>query len=190
MKIHIINIILYKRSIFMVYKTIDPKELQENVFKIIDDKWFLITAKKHKSDGKVNTMTASWGFMGIMWGKPVANIVVRPCRYTYEFLEEADYFTLSFFSNDYRKALNLLGTKSGRDTDKITESGLTMLEVDNFDGKAVTFEEAEITMTCKKLYYQDIDPANFQYEEIDKNYPNKDYHRMYLGEIISCVVKE
>jgi len=181
----------------MGYRGIDPKELKGNVFELIDDKWFLITAKKYKTDGKVNTMTASWGFMGIMWAKPVVNVVVRPVRYTYEFLEEADYFTLSFFSGEYRKALNILGTKSGRDGDKIKESGLTLLDYnlsetmeDEIKGKTATFKEAEITMTCKKLYYQDIDPANFQCEEIDKNYPNKDYHRMYLGEIISCVVKE
>ena len=174
----------------MSYKAINPKELQSNVFEVIDNKWFLITAKKHKSGNKVNTMTASWGFMGIMWGNPVVNVVVRPGRYTFEFLEEADYFTLSFFSKEYRKALNLLGTKSGRDGDKITESGLTVFDVDGFDGKAASFKEAEMIMTCRKLYYQDVNPANFIDETLDKNYPIKDYHRMYFGEITECLVKE
>ena len=174
----------------MSHIAIDPKELQGNVFELIDNKWFLVTAKKYKSDNKINTMTASWGFMGIMWGRPMANCVIRPVRYTYEFMEEADFYTLSFFSGEYRKALNILGTKSGRDGDKIKESGLTPTEVEGFDGRAVTFAEAETTMTCKKLYYQDIDPDNFADEAIDGNYPNKDYHRVYWGEIVNCVVKK
>ena len=173
----------------MGYTKINPKELQGNVFELIDGKWFLVTAKKYKSGGQINTMTASWGFMGVMWGKPVANCVIRPVRYTYEFMEEADYYTLSFFSGEYRKALNILGTKSGRDSDKIEESGLTPVDVGGFDGKAVAFAEAEIVMTCKKLYYQDIDPGNFIDGTIDANYPNKDYHRVYWGEIVECLVK-
>lgn len=173
----------------MGYTKIDPKELQGNVFEMIDDKWFLVTAKKYKSDNKINTMTASWGFMGVMWGRPVANCVIRPVRYTYEFMEEADYYTLSFFSGEYKKALNILGTKSGRDADKIKESGLTPVDVVGFDGRAVTFAEAEIVMTCKKLYHEDIDPAKFIDETIDGNYPKKDYHRVYWGEIVECLVK-
>ena len=175
----------------MSYKSINPKELQGNVFELIDNKWFLVTAKKYKSDNKVNTMTASWGFMGIMWGKPVMNCVIRPVRYTYEFIEEADYYTFSFFSGEYRKALNILGTKSGRNCDKIKESGLTLFDVDGFDGKAVGFSEAEIIITCKKLYCQDINPDNFTDETLDKNnYPNKDYHRVYWSEIVECLIKE
>jgi flavin reductase (DIM6/NTAB) family NADH-FMN oxidoreductase RutF len=173
----------------MSYVKINPKELQGNVFDLIDSKWFLVTAKKYKSDGRINTMTASWGFMGVMWNKPVANCVIRPVRYTYEFMEEADYYTLSFFSDKYRKALNILGTKSGRDGDKIKESGLTPVEVDGFDGMAVTFAEAETVFTCKKLYHEDINPANFIDDSLDGNYPKKDYHRVYWGEIAECLVK-
>ena len=173
----------------MNYKSIDPKELTGNVFEQIDKKWFLVTAKKYKTDQKFNTMTASWGFMGIMWNKPLLNCVIRPVRYTYEFMEEADCYTISFFSGEYRKALNILGTKSGRDTDKIAEAALTPFEIDGFDGKAVAFLEAETVMVCKKLYYQDIDPAHFMDMQIDANYPNKDYHRMYFGEIMSCLVR-
>ena len=175
----------------MNFKSINPKELQGNIFELIDDKWFLITAKKQNGDKKINTMTASWGGMGIMWGKPVAWCVIRPHRYTYEFIEESEYYTLSFFSNEHRKALNLLGTKSGRDGDKIKESGLTLADV-YIEGteKAATFKEAEIIMTCKKLYYQDINPDQFIDKDLDKNYPKKDYHRMYFGEIIKCLVKE
>jgi len=171
----------------MSYKSINPKELHENIFEMIDNKWFLITAAKN--DGNYNTMTASWGGMGIMWGKPVTWCVIRPQRYTYEFMEETDYYTFSFYPEQYKKALGILGTKSGRDGDKVAESGLTFLDIDG-DGKTIAFKEAEIIMVCKKLYYQDVNPDQFIEKDLDKNYPNKDYHRMYFGEIIECLVKE
>lgn len=176
----------------MNYRTIEPKDLEGNVFDMIGDKWMLITAAK---DDKINTMTASWGGMGIMWAKTVVWCVVRPVRHTYEFIEAADYFTLTFFPGEYRKALNILGTKSGRDCDKIKESGLTpalftLDKQDKDNKKEVTyFKEADTVMVCKKLYYQDVDPAHFIVADLDKNYPNKDYHRMYFGEITECFVK-
>ena len=163
----------------MDFTKINPRELQGNVFELVGDKWMLITAAKEC--GTLNTMTASWGGMGIMWGKPVANCVVRPARYTYEFMEAAEYFTLSFFPEEYRKALDLLGTKSGRDGDKIKESGLTPI--------THGFAEADTVLVCKKIYYQDIDPANFTDSSLDRNYPNKDYHRMYFGEIVQVYIK-
>ena len=175
------------------YKSIGPGGLQGNVFDLIGEKWMLITATK--DDGAFNTMTASWGGMGVMWGKPVIWCVIRPVRYTYEFMESADFFTFTFFPNEYRKALNILGTKSGRVSDKITESGLTpaFLGLDRSDHTkdVVYFEEADTVITCKKLYYQDVNPANFIDETLDKsNYPKKDYHRMYFGEIVNCLVRE
>ena len=169
----------------MSYKIIEPKNLDGNVFELIGNKWFLITAVK---DGKVNTMTASWGSMGIMWAKPIAISVIRPVRYTYDFIEASDYYTLSFFPDKYKPALNLLGTKSGRDGDKISESKLTMFNTD-FD--TVSFKEADIIMVCKKLYYQDISPDTFVDVSIEKqNYPKKDYHRVYWGEIVKCMIAE
>ncbi|MCL1858303.1 MAG: flavin reductase [Oscillospiraceae bacterium] len=176
----------------MNYKEINPKELQGNIFELIDDKWFLITAAK--KGGRYNTMTASWGGMGIMWGKPVVWCVIRPVRYTYEFIEEADYYTISFYPDEYRKALNILGTKSGRDGDKVAESGFTpnaiIIEDKPVKKDVVFFEEADTVFICKKLYYQDINPDQFIDKDLDKNYPKKDYHRMYFGEIINCFVKE
>jgi len=173
------------------YKLIDSRELQGNVFELIGDKWMLVTAANQS--GKFNTMTASWGGMGIMWGKPYANCVVRPVRYTYEFMEEVNYFTLSFFSEKYRDALNLLGTKSGRDGDKVKESGLTefdIFELKNISSaRIISYKQADIILVCKKIYYQDIDPANFIDKDLDRNYPNKDYHRMYFGEIIRIQVQ-
>ena len=177
----------------MNFKSINPKELQGNFFELIDNKWFLITATKDDFGGIWNTMTASWGGMGIMWGKPVVWCVIRPVRYTYEFMEEADNFTLTFFPEEYRKQLNILGTKSGRDMDKKRNSGLTpaLAVMDNENLKnAVFFEEADTVLICKKLYYQDVNPDNFIVKDLDKNYPKKDYHRMYFGEIVNCMVKE
>jgi flavin reductase (DIM6/NTAB) family NADH-FMN oxidoreductase RutF len=110
-------------------------------------------------------------------------------------MEAADYFTLSFFPEEYSKALNLLGTKSGRDADKIKESGLNpaLFTLDDWEEdinkQAYAFMEADIILICRKVYYQDIDPANFIDKELDKNYPNKDYHRMYFGEIVQAYIK-
>ena len=162
---------------------INPRELQGNIFELIGDKWMLVTAAK--GCGAFNTMTASWGGMGIMWGKPVAHCVVRPVRHTYEFMEAAEFFTLTFFPEQYRQALNLLGTKSGRDGDKIAEAGLTPAKLNG----AIGFEQAEIALVCKKIYYQDVDPANFIDKDLDRNYPQKDYHRFYFGEVAEAYVK-
>lgn len=155
---------------------IDPKSIEKNVFTQIGDQWTLITAGTRE---KCNTMTASWGGLGVLWNKNVATIYIRPQRYTYEFLEANDTFTLSFFGADYRKALALCGSKSGRDLDKVAECGFT---VETAGNGAPYFTEAELVLVCKKLYYQDIDPAHFLDPSIANNY-NNDYHRMYIGEI-------
>ena len=101
---------------------IDPQELTDNVFKLIGRDWMLITAGDER---RCNTMTASWGGLGVQWNANVAVSFVRPSRYTYEFLEKGKYYTLSFFDSGYRRALQLCGSKSGRDTDKIKEAELT-----------------------------------------------------------------
>ena len=183
------------RRIFMNTKKINPRELQGNVFDLIGDKWMLITPSKSAKYPGFNSMTASWGSMGIMWGKPVANCVIRPVRYTYDFMEAAECFTLSFFPEKYRDAMNVFGKKSGRDCDKLAlakEHGLEPYTSGNGNETEKGlwfFAEADITLVCRKIYYQDIDPANFIDKDIDKNYPNKDYHRMYTGEIIDVRVK-
>lgn len=130
----------------MKFKELEPGNLKENPFKLINDDWMLITAG-NKDD--YNTMTASWGGLGIMWHKNVASIVVRPTRYTFDFIEKNDYFTLSFFEEEYKDALTLCGTKSGRDCDKVKEAGLTPI----FDDNGIYFfSEAKIVMVCKKNY--------------------------------------
>ena len=137
--------------------------------------------------GHFNTMTASWGGFGVLWNKSVVWCVIRPQRYTREFIDTADNFTLTFFSEDYRDALWVCGTKSGRDCNKVAESGLTPIagSIPN----TTLFSEARIIMECRKIYTTDIDPLNFVDPDIDSNYPDKDYHRMYFGEILRCAVK-
>lgn len=164
-------------------KKIDIKDLGGNAVSLFDDKWCLITAGDKES---YNTMTASWGAMGELWNKDVCFCFIRPQRYTYEFTEKNDLFTLSFFGEEYRKALSFCGSKSGRDYDKAKETGLTPKFIDG----SVTFEESEIVIVLKKVAVQDIDPKGFIDETIDeKCYPLKDYHRMYIGEVVSCYIK-
>ncbi len=162
------------------FKKIKPKEIEENAFKLIGSDWMLITAGSEK---KFNTMTASWGGLGILWHKNICSIFIRPQRYTYEFIEMSDTFTLSFFDNNHRDVLKYCGSHSGREVDKVAETGIT--PVFSEDG-GVYFQEAKLVLECRKLYYQDIIPGNFLDESINENYPKEDYHRMYFGEIIGC----
>lgn len=165
----------------MVFERIDVKQLDENVFRRIGDEWMLITAGSREG---FNTMTASWGALGVLWNRPTATIYVRPQRYTREFLEASDGFTLSFFPKGYRKALALCGAKSGRDTDKVQVAGLT--PVFSEEGR-VFFAEAELVLLCRKLYFQDLEPAHFLDPAIAEFYAERDYHRMYVGEITGAL---
>ena len=134
---------------------------------------------------RCNTMTASWGGLGVLWGANVATCYIRPQRYTKEFVEREDYFTLSFFGQEYRKALALCGSKSGRDMDKVKECGFTVAAG---EGNAPYFQEAELVLVCRKAYWQDLDPTHFLNPDTDgKWYPEKDYHRIYIGEIVECL---
>jgi len=165
------------------FTKISPQDIKDNPFKAVGDDWMLITAGDL---GSFNTMTASWGGMGVLWNKNIAFCVVRPTRYTYEFMEKADTFTLSFFTDKYRKVLDFCGTRSGRDCDKVRETGLTAAETEN---GSVYFTEAKLVLECRKIYIDDIDPRNFTDPKLDRHYPQKDYHRMYVGEIINVLVK-
>lgn len=167
-----------------MFEKIDPKTLDQNVFSLIGDQWMLITAGTKE---QCNTMTASWGGLGVLWGKPVATVYIRPQRYTLEFVEREDTFTLCFFGAEYRKALTLCGSKSGRDVDKVKECGFTVATAEG----APYFEEADLVLVCRKAYWQDIDPTHFLDGEIDgKWYPEHDYHRMFIGEIVEVLKKK
>ncbi len=160
------------------FTEISPLELNESAFRLIGKEWMLITAG---TIGNWNTMTASWGGMGELWFKPVVFTFIRPQRYTREFVEREEVFTLSFFDESQRKTLNFCGANSGRDCDKAGETGLTPIAT---DGGSVTFEEARLVLECRKMYFQDLNPDHFLVPEIEANYPNKDYHRMYVGEVL------
>ena len=162
-------------------KSINPLNFSVRINELWKNKWFLLTSGDlHK--GHFNTMTVAWGYFGIMWNKPMAVVVVRPTRFTFEFMEAYDTFTLTAFDKKYKKDLSLLGTKSGRDGDKIAETGLTPAPALTI--ASPVFKEAELIVECKKVYSDDFKPENFIDPTIDKNYPLKDYHRMYFGEVV------
>ncbi|MBO5944820.1 MAG: flavin reductase family protein [Clostridia bacterium] len=164
-------------------KEINIRELKDNFVKMISNDWALLTAGK--SDN-FNTMTVSWGGIGELWNKDVCFIFVRPQRYTYEFIEKNDYFSLSFFGGEYKKELGVCGSKSGRDIDKMAETGFLPIDL----GEAVGFEQAKVNVVLKKLAYQDMKPDGFIDESIMKNYANNDFHRVYVGEIVKVIVEE
>jgi len=166
-----------------VLKKINPDDITDNAFRLIGKDWMLITSGGMDS---FNTMTASWGGIGELWHKNVSFIFVRPSRYTYEFLERNRVYTLSFFGEEHRNALSLCGSKSGRDIDKAGEAGLTAVQSEN---GSVYFSEARLVIECAKLYYQDLDPSNFLDGSIEKNYSGENYHRMYIGEVLSVLRK-
>lgn len=150
---------------------------------VFDKEWAVLTAG---SIEEFNTMTISWGGLGTIWNKPVATIYVRPNRYTYEFIEKNDYFTISFFDKEYRNDLTILGSKSGRDVDKISLTKLTPKSL----GKYISYNEAKLTIVCKKLYFQDMNISNVYDKsniDIDKFYRTEPMHRMYIGQIIDII---
>lgn len=163
------------------FKEMGLKDLLLNPFKLIGDDWTLITAGTADS---CNTMTASWGGFGVLWNKPIAICFIRPTRHTYKFTEKSDYFTLSFFDESKRAVLDYCGSRSGKDEDKIKNAGLTKFEIER---GMISFEEAKLIFVCRKIYYQDLAPENFLDGSIMKNYPKKDFHRAYFGEIIKAL---
>ena len=166
-----------------MFTPIDPKTLEQNVFSAIGDQWMLVTAGTRD---RCNTMTASWGGMGVLWGKNVATVYLRPQRYTKEFVDAQDCFTLSFFGAEYRKALALCGSKSGREVDKVKACGFTVASA---RCGAPYFEQASLVLVCRKRFVQPMDPANIPQEIQDKWYPQKDFHTMYIGEIVEVLAK-
>lgn len=157
-------------------------ELNFNPFEKIGKDWFLVTAGDEKG---FNTMTASWGFMGVIWGKNVFETVVRHNRYTYEFMEKNDLFTISFFDEAERDALKFCGSHSGRDCDKAKETGLTPFFTDG----TTAFEEAKLVFVCRKLYDGDIDLDKLNGDERTKWYGSDPVHKQYIGEIVKVLSK-
>lgn len=168
----------------MIFQELSIDRLSFNPFTKIGKEWMLITAGDEQ---KFNTMTASWGGMGIMWNKKIATVYIRPQRYTREFVDANDLFTISFYGEEYRSVLDICGSRSGRDCDKVSEAGLTPFLIDG----TMAFTEAEMVLVCKKQYRQEMKSENFIEKENDEMYyPNKDYHIMYMAEIVKVLVKK
>ena len=162
---------------------LSPFELEGNIMRSLGTDWMLITAGTKE---KYNMMTASWGGMGILWNKSVVFAFVRPQRYTFEFLEKNDYFSLSFYDKSWARALKFCGTNSGRDVNKAKVTGLTPA----FDEKAPYFEQANLAVICRKLYTQDMNDESIVCDELRSYYHGNDFHRIYVGEMTRVLVKD
>jgi len=164
-------------------REIEPGSIQDNVFRLIGQDWMLITAGTEES---WNTMTASWGGFGVLWNRQVTFCFVRPVRHTYRFTERHRLYTLSFFGPEHRDALQFCGSHSGRDVDKAAATGLKPVAGPD---ESIFFEQARLVLECRKLYHHDIEPAAFLDPSIETEYPDKDYHRMYVGEVVRCLAR-
>ena len=158
----------------MTMTDISLTDLEIHSFTRFDRDWALLTAG---TSDDFNSMTISWGGLGTIWGMPVAFLVVKPVRYTFEFLCRHDELTLSWFGPEYKKALKIFGSKSGRDTDRVAETGLTPGEVDG----AISYQEANEVMVCRKVFMQQLDRSKFP-EEVLQWYPEgtREEHAHYL----------
>ena len=164
-----------------MFLEIDIRDVKKNMLKAISDEWMLISAGNEK---KSNMMTASWGLTGELWFRDVAICFIRPQRYTLGFVEENDTFALSFFGTEQKQALSFCGSKSGRDYDKIKETGLTPVYSDG----TVYYEEAKLVLICKKIAVSEVKPEQIiEKSIIDRCYPEKDFHKIFVGEIIKVL---
>ena len=173
----------------MAFQEVSPFELQMNPMEMVAKQWMLVTAGDQKAG--YNTMTASWGHFGSIWGHsgglPTSVIFVRPQRYTKEFVDREPLYSLCFFPPEYKKALGYLGTHSGRDSDKVSEAGLTPV----FGEGYTYFEEAKLVFVCRKLYQAPVLEEGFHDKALMEDcYPRKDFHDLYVGEIVKVLVKE
>ena len=165
------------------FKEIDISTLNENFFRKIGKEWMLITAG---DKDKFNTMTASWGGIGVIWGVTASFCFIRQSRYTHQFISDNDYYTLSFFGGKMMEELTYCGKNSGRDVNKIQETGLLPV----FDEQAPYFEQAELVLICQKMYSQSMTPENFADKTIvDKMYSDSDWHDMFIGKIVKVIAK-
>ena len=167
------------------FKEIAPREeWGHNPFDRIHNDWMLLAARK--PDGNVNMMTVNWGGVGVLWHKPVVYLVVRPQRHTKEFIDAADTFSLSFFPEEYREQLTICGKKSGRDIDKMAACGFTI----QLDSGAPVFEQADTVLICQKLFSQTMLPESVLCPDVQTEfYSKKDYHQIYVAEILKNLVK-
>ena len=155
-------------------------QFNTDIFNLFDKNWALLTAGTMEH---YNAMTVSWGSLGTLWNKPTATVYVKPIRYTHGFMEQNEYFTLSFFPKGYRKDLLLLGTKSGRDGDKLALTSLTPEALEN----GVSYKEAELTLLCRKMYHAEMEKSAMPPEAIRDYYESEAPHTLYIGEVVEIL---
>ena len=171
-------------------KEIPYSEIPFNPITAFDNDWMALTAGTKETG--FNTMTVSWGHLGTAWDSARGAVhsaicYVRPQRYTKQFIDREDYFTLSWFGKEHHEALVLLGTKSGRDCDKVGMSGLTPV----FDCGAAYFAEAKLVLVCRKIYRAPVTEEGFVDKDVlEHTYPKRDFHDLYVGEIVKVLVRE
>lgn len=156
------------------------KDFLDTSLNIFQKEWALVTAGSMKN---YNTMTIGWGGFGTLWRKPVCTVYVKPCRYTHSFMDANEYFTVSFYDDEHRSALSVLGTKSGRDGDKVAEARFTAVAA----GESVTFKQAKTTLLCRKIYRQDMTLDAMPADAIEKYYTEEAPHTMFIGEVIDII---
>lgn len=166
----------------MALQAIELSRFHPKIFHLFDEQWLLLTSGD-LAQGKFNTMTIAWGSLGVIWGRPFVQVVVRPTRYTHEFMERFDTFTVTALPEAHRDALNLLGKKSGRHGNKIAEAKLTPVRSTHV--AAPSFAQAELVLECRKIYKDAFESRHFLDPGIESNYPKKDYHTAYFGEIVA-----
>lgn len=152
------------------------KKLELDIFARFENKWALVCAGSKES---FNAMAISWGGLGTLWERPAATVYVKPIRYTWDFLQKNDYFTVIFLPEKLKKAVGIMGSRSGRDGDKVSLAGLTPV----FLEKGVSFREAETTLVCRKMYSQDMKRDTMPAEVIADYYTTEEPHTMFVGEV-------
>lgn len=166
-----------------MFKEISVKDVKENFVKLIASDWALLTAG---DENAFNTMTVSWGSIGELWGKDMATVYVRPQRYTKKFIDENEYFTLTFYNEEDKKILSYCGSHSGKDFDKVKETGLVPV----LSEKAPYFKQAKLVLVCKKMAVSSFKKEDFLDNSIMNNYPNNDFHDIYYGAIEKVLISE
>lgn len=166
-----------------MFKEINTDELCFNPFTMLGSEWALLTSG---DDTSFNMMTVSWGGFGVLWGKNAVTVYVRDSRYTRKFTDKNELFTLSFYGKAYRRALNICGSLHGNECDKAKESGLTPFFTDG----TAAFEEASLIFVCRKMFHADIERDAADAKALfDNIYPEPDYHRIYIGEVLKVLKK-
>ena len=145
--------------------------------------WALVTAGTEESGW--NTMTIGWGSAGVLWGRPILTVFVHPSRFTQHLLVENDYFTVQLFDNEHKRDLGILGSKSGRDGDKVSQTSLTPKAIEH----GMTFEEATTTFVCKKILTHQLKPEDAPQDFLNRSavlYAT-DAHTVFMGEVIEVL---